>query len=117
MVGDRPLIGWLSILFSGACALAGLALLLRGGSSLSLDEEGVEVVSILKRKRFLWRDIESISMANIRGASLIVLNYRSGGPRRSQVSHSLTIGNIYSVSLKDLCTVLQEWHQRYGRTT
>lgn len=112
-VGDSPLMGWLCILFFGAFVLVELALLLRGSTSLSLDEEGVEVVGLFRRRRLLWRDIVSIRMGNTHGASMIVLNYRSGGSRRSQV----LIGNIYRVSLKDLYTVLQEWHRRYGRTT
>lgn len=116
------MIGWLTILFFGACALAGLALLVTGGASLRLSEEGIELVGALKRTRFLWKDIESISMAKIRGASVIALNYRSGDPRRSQASRSLagmdaSIGNIYNVSLKELCAVFQEWHERYGRAT
>ena len=80
------------------------------------------MIGAFKRSRFLWKDIESISMVKIRGASVIALDYKSGDPRRSQVSRSLAgmdafIGNIYNVSLKDLCEVLKEWHGRHGRAT
>ena len=122
MASSRPLIGWITVLFFGACAVAGVLLLATGGASLRLDEEGFEMIGAFKRSRFLWKDIESISMAKIRGASVIALDYKSGDPRRSQVSRSLAgmdafIGNIYNVSLKDLCEVLKEWHGRHGRAT
>ena len=122
MTTDRPFLGWLVVLLFGACALAGVALLVTGGASLRLDEEGFELVGALKRSRFLWRDIESIHMAKIRGASVIALNYKSGDVRRSQVSRSLvgmdaTIGNIYNVPLKDLCAELREWHERHDGAT
>jgi hypothetical protein len=118
MIGTRPLIGWATVLFFGACALIGAFVLVKGGAQLRLDEEGFEMIGALKRSQFLWSDIESIRMAKIRGASVIALNYRKGDPRRSQVSRSLagmdaTIGNMYEVSLKELCEALNEWHERY----
>lgn len=122
MIASRPLIGWLAVLLFGACALAGIALLVTGGASIRLDKEGFELVGTFKRSRILWKDIEAIHMAKIRGASVIALNYRSGDPRRSQVSRSLAgidtaIGNIYNVPLKDLCATLKEWHERHRSAT
>ncbi len=119
IVGNRPLLGSVTMLLFGAAALAGAAGLLRGGASLRLDDEGFEIVGVLNRSRFLWKDIDSIRMAKIRGASVIALDYKSGDPRRSQVSRSLTGmdatigGNIYEVSLNEICPIMQEWHERY----
>jgi len=122
MMSSRPLVGWAAVLFFGTCALMGVVLLLSGGASLHLDEEGFEMIGAFKRTRFLWRDVESIRINKIRGASLIAIDYKSGHSRRSQVSRSFagmdtTIGNVYNVSLKELCATLNEWHDRYGSAT
>ena len=122
MTAIRPFTGWLVVLFFGACVVTGAVLLATGGASLSVDEEGFELAGVVKRTRFLWKDIESIQMAKIRRASVIAINYKSGDPRRSQLSRSLAgmdaiIGNIYNVPLKELCAILNEWHEHYRRVT
>lgn len=119
IMDKHPVAAWAGVLLFGSCALAGAALLVTGGASLHLDESGFEMVGMFNRSRFLWEEIASIRMANIRGASVIALDYKTGYPRRSQVSRSLagmhaTVGNIYNLPLKDLCAVLTEWHERYG---
>ena len=93
-------------------------LLVRGGASLRLDEEGFEVVGLLTRSRLRWSDIESIRMGEIRGARVIALNFKRGHPGRSDVSRSLTgldstVGDIYNVSMDDLCETMKKWHERY----
>lgn len=118
---SNPLIGWATAIFFGACALIGVLLLVKG-ASLRLDEEGFEMVGVFKSSRFRWADIESIRMAKIRGTSVIALDYKDGHARRSQVSRSLagmdaSVGNIYNVSLNELCETLKEWHERHGRDT
>jgi hypothetical protein len=120
VMDKHPLAAWAGVFLFGSFALVGAVLLVTGGASLRLDEQGFEMVGILNRSnRLLWRDIASIRMANLRGASVIALDYKTGHPRRSQVSRSLagmdaTVGNIYNVPLKELCAVLTEWHKRYG---
>ena len=122
VMDKHPVAAWAGVLLFGSFALGGAALLVTGGASLRLDQEGFEMVGMLNRSnRFLWKDIASIRMANVRGASVIALDYKSGHPRRSQVSRSLagmdaTVGNIYNVPLKELCSVLTEWHERYGNS-
>ena len=118
MVDDRPLLSWVVILLFGALALAFLLLLVKGGASLRLDDEGFEMVGVFKRKRFRWKEIESISLAKIRGAQVIALDYKTGDTRGSRASRLLagmdaSIGDIYRVSLSDLCDVLNQWHERY----
>ena len=122
MTASQPLFGGATALLFGAIALIGALVLVKGGVTLRLDEEGVEMVGLFKTSHFRWSDIESIRMAKIRGATVIALNYKSGGARRSQVSRSLTgmdaaVGNMYNISLKDLAETLIEWHERYGNAT
>jgi hypothetical protein len=119
VAGSRPLLGWATAVFAGACTLLGLVTLVTGGASLRLDEQGFKIAGVLRTSGFRWVDIESIRMAKIRGASIIALDYRKGDPRRSQVSRALagmdaTVGNIYGISIEDLCAVMKEWHERYG---
>ena len=121
-INREPFTAWLVIIVCGVGALVVVALLLSGGSSLRLDQEGVEQVNMFRRTRFLWKDIESINMTKTRGGSVIALNFKSGHPRHSEVSRSLVgidavLGNIYSVSLEELCAELQNWHQRYGKAS
>ncbi len=121
MKDARPLIAWTGIIFFGACAVAGIALLITGGARLRVDEDGFEMIGLFNRgNRYSWKELEAIRMAKIRGASVIAIDYKANHPRRSQVSRSLagmdaSIGNIYNAPLKEICAVLSEWHERYGR--
>ena len=119
MASSRPFLGWGTVLFFGACGLLGVMVLLKGGGSLQLDDDGFEIVGAFKSSCYRWSDIESIRLAKIRGASVIALNYRKGDARRSQVSRSLTgmdatVGNIYNVSTNDLCETMKKWHKLHA---
>jgi len=124
VIDSRPVLGWVSALLFGVGALAALVILISGRVSLRLDEQGIEQVGIFKRMRLPWKDIESINVAEVRHrgirvGSVIAINFKLGDPRCSEIARSVVgmdtqIGNIYDVSMKELCTILQSWHKLYA---
>lgn len=115
---DHPLVGWLNIIFFGACLVVALLLLVLPGN-VALSPEGMRV-------RHLGRDWPFLSWDNCSdftvweppaGHALVVFTY-SGPPLRwkpgmavrgtkSLTGRNAALPDTYSLSAEDLATLLE----------
>jgi hypothetical protein len=120
---QKPLIGWLCMVFFALGIPAALVMLLPGVMYLRLDHEGFEMSSIGQKKKYLWRDIQSFKILSMRGAKMIGINFRQSFTEQKMaraVAGALSgmkgaIPNSYNVSLAELERVLNQWLERFGR--
>ena len=73
MGAEGDWIGWWIAVFFGLCGLAGLGLLL-GDNGVVLDREGFEVRSLLRSKRYRWREVSSFSVRRVRQSRFLVFD-------------------------------------------
>lgn len=123
MKEQKPLIGWLCVLFFSLGVPAALVMFLPGVMYLRLDHDGFEMSSIGRKNKIRWQDVESFKIASIRGAKMIAINYRPSFTDQKMaraVAGALAgmegaIPNSYNVSLGELERVLNQWLERFGR--
>jgi hypothetical protein len=123
MTKHKPLIGWLCVAFFSLGVPAALLMFVPGVVHLRLDRDGFELKSLGRRQTTKWRDVQSFSVASIRGAKMIAIKYR---PQYSEqraaraVATALSgmegaIPNSYNISLPKLERVLNAWLLRFGQ--
>jgi len=123
MKEQKPLIGWLCVVFFSLGIPAALIMFLPGAMYLRLDRQGLEMKSMGRKNRTLWKDVQSFKIGSIRGAKMIAINYRPhyADQKLARVVVSAVSGmegaipNSYNVSLVNLERVLNQWLERYGR--
>ena len=124
VVRDHPLLGWLVMVFSALTGVVVTLALSSGKAILRLDPEGVEVVGLLTRSRYRWKEIERPNIGKMRNVRVIAIIFNCQGARavqRRSASVALfgmdaSVSDIYSVSLEELCDVMNKWWSRYGST-
>ncbi len=122
MKEQKPLIGWLCVVFFGLGIPAAFIMFLPGAMYLRLDREGLEMKSIGRKSRTLWKDVHSFNIGSIRGAKMIAINYQPqyADQKLARVVVNAVSGmegaipNSYNVSLVNLERVLNEWLERFG---
>jgi hypothetical protein len=124
MKEEKPLTGWLWVVFFGLCSIpVTLIMLLPGVMYLRLDPDGIEICSIGRKHKIRWQDVESFKIVSIRGAKMIAINFRASFTEL-KVARAVVgalsgmegaIPNIYNVSLEELERVLNQWLERFGQ--
>jgi len=123
MKEQHPLIGWLCVAFFSLGVPSALIMFLPGAMWLRLDPDGFERKSMGRRNKIRWKDVQSFKIGSIRGAKMIVINYRPQYENQQfarAAAKALTgmegaIPNSYNVSLAKLEGVLNEWRNRFGQ--
>ena len=123
MKEQKPLIGWLCVVFFSLGLPVALVMFLPGVMYLRLDQDGFEIKSMSRKDRTLWKDVQSFKIGSIRGAKMIAINYRPqyADKKLARVVVNAVAGmesalpNSYNVSLVNLERVLNEWLERFGR--
>jgi hypothetical protein len=127
---ERPLLGWLMVAWFGLVILPLLVLSLLPSMSmyLRLDEEGLEMVSLLRRYKLKlkWSDVADFRMRrslSTGGLKCIVIIFhpeykQRRGSRALAAALSgmeASIGNQYDATLEQILEALTAWRHRYGR--
>ena len=76
--GTHPVVAWACIAFFGLCGLVGLLNLVPGASRLVLDEDGFEIVSLLRRSRVRWADVARFGTLRIGLNTLVGFDFVDG---------------------------------------
>lgn len=117
LLDKRPLLAWAAMLFFGAVALAAIANLLTGGTTLTLGRKGFELSSWFQRKRVRWDEIEPLQVGAIKKTKLVAVNYLPATGKqtlsRSMTGADLAIANHFSVPLQELCDTMNEYRSRF----
>jgi hypothetical protein len=117
MSREKPLIGWVSVMFFG------LGIPLPNKVYLRLDPRGFEIGSPFSKKLTRWKDVERFYIGAVRGARLIAIVYRPGYSEQQalrKVSSKVAgmegaIPNSYAASREEVLKALNEWHARHAR--
>lgn len=108
-------VAWAAAAFFGACAARALILLLiPGAARLTLDDDGFEVASILRRVRAPWRHVSGLRA----GASgpgkdpCVTYEVRDLSPSpqsRAATKATRTLPDNYGLPADDLAWLMNEW--------
>lgn len=120
---DKPLIGWLCVIFFGLGIPAAVLMLLPGKVYLKLNPQGFEMASPFNKKLIRWSDVDRFYIGAIKGTKMIAIVFRPGYSDQQalrKLSSSVAgmegaVPNSYAESRDGLLKVLNEWHARYGR--
>jgi hypothetical protein len=123
MTTQKPLIGWLCVVFFSLGVPASLVMLVLGVVYLRLDPDGFELKSLARRHKTKWKDVQTFKIASIRGAKMISIKYRPQYIEQRAARAVATalsgmegaIPNSYNISLPKLERVLNEWLKRFGQ--
>jgi hypothetical protein len=118
---EDPFLGWFTIVCFGLGLSVSLTMFVPNTIYLSLDEEGFELSSPIKKYRIRWSDVEGFELARIQGVKMIAIHYRGGYEDQRflrTASTALTgleggIANNYAAPLREILQSLREWHARY----
>lgn len=122
MVTDGYAFGWLVMAFFGLTTLIGIFFLLKGPPTLLLTEQGFEMSTMFKPAVFAWRDVTGFYVYQVSGVKMIGMSF-SPTYKKHQAVRNLTerftgvasaLPNCYTKSAEEICTILNEWLQRYG---
>lgn len=80
MIRDGEALGWTVAGFFGLCAAIGVAQWF-SNAGVSLDRDGFEVRSLMKRTRYAWSDVSAFGMARVRANRFLTFEHLSA-PRR-----------------------------------
>lgn len=112
------LAGWISLIFFGLGLLVSAGMLLPGASSLTLHDEGFEIVHLYRRTALTWRAASGFEARRV-GLQKIVVYDDAGNLKDSlaKVNASLVgrnsgLGDTYGLSADDLAALLRQWRKR-----
>lgn len=123
--GDKE--GWFVAVVFAPGVLLLLVQLLPGASSLSVDTEGLEVVTTFRKKRFAWREIEGFGVYTVRQLGLPVGRFVGfnliPGARKPTKSHILSkamtgfeagLPDSYGFKAEELAELLAGHHRDWA---
>lgn len=122
MVSDGNAFGWFLMVVFGLTTLTGVFFLLKGLPKLLLTEHGFEMSTMFKPAVFAWSDVTGFYVSQVSGIKMIGMNF-SPTYKKHQTARNFTerftgvasaLPNHYAKSADEICTILNEWLQRYG---
>lgn len=122
MIGDQPLLGWLSVGFFGLGIPVAFMMLVPNAMYLMLDAEGFETCAFFRRHKTRWTDVARFDLDAINGSKVIAItfsaHYRKQAAARAVASRMAgmegALQNNYNAPLPQVLAALQAWHQRFG---
>lgn len=116
----QALLGWSCAGFFGLGAVAAALNLLPGRSGLVLDEDGFEVVSLLRRWRVRWDEVARFGETRAGMQRLVGFDFVDGARpqvRLQRVNRGLsgyhgTLPDTYGLPVSDLVARLESWRRR-----
>lgn len=101
MVPDGDGLGWLCVVFFGACALVFAILLLPNSTFLKIDENGFTVCSLFRSYTYLWKDVQSFDIAIIGVQKMVVFNF-SNTYKGAHIARRMSVATCgYEAGLPD----------------
>lgn len=112
------LAAWSSVIFFGLGLLVAAGMMLPGASSLTLRDDGFEIVHLYRRTVLSWRAASGFEARRV-GLQKIVVYDDAGtmGDGLAKVNASLVgrnagLGDTYGLSADDLAAVMRQWRNR-----
>jgi hypothetical protein len=109
--------------FFGLCTAVAVMSLLPGGSWLQLDENGLTISILFRKRKFFWSEVSDFSIFRIRATNLVVFNVATPRPNWIQKRNAgLTGGrngslpDTYGLAAADLARIMTEWQNRALRS-
>ncbi len=120
MIGQLPLMGWLTTVFFGLCLLVAVVQLWPGATSLKLTTEGFVVTSLFRSNFTRWQDVASFRPAHVGLRKMVVFDYVEShkkfafGKRLAKglAGNQAALPDTYGMTPKALAQLLNEWKDR-----
>ena len=119
MLGDRPFLGSVVILFFGAAFLVFVLSLHPRASALTLRDDGFEYTSLFRKHFVKWSDVSEFGIVNIATNRMVCWNYApafAGSPKSRKTSRSLAgyeagLPDSYGMPATELLDILKSVHR------
>lgn len=121
MLAERPVMGWLIILFFGAGACVSLLQVTIARGRLTLSEEGFEVSNLHKKYFDRWEDVSPFDVLNIPGGPFVSYDRREDqGKMLADINRNLMgvsgmLPDSYGMNAVELATLMNAY--RLNRIT
>jgi Bacterial PH domain len=120
---ESPVLGWLMVALFGLGILVSLLLMfLPSFAHLRLDEEGFEVGSIFRSRKYRWSDVVDFRIESIPGANMIAIIFHPEYKQQPGRTVASTLSGIdaaipdqYNATLEQILEALTDWRQCYGQ--
>jgi len=115
--GDK--IGWFPLVFFGLCAIVFFITLLPTAAYLRLEEDGFTFVSLFKKSKIRWADVECFYPGRVGRNRMVLFDFiTQRKSRMQQVSvaicgHDGGLPDTYGMSTEALAELLNHWEQRH----
>ena len=117
MIQSNTPTGWLVLIFFGLGALVAPVMMLPGASSLTLDRDGFEVGTFLRRYRARWPDVSRFEVMALRGHKMVVYDDTAqkhamlAAAAIAMTGHTSGLPDTY-LSADDLAGLIAGWRER-----
>jgi hypothetical protein len=85
----QRVVGWVGVAFFGLGLFVFAAQFVQGASSLTLDPEGFTVVSLWRRRRYHWREVQDFHVRAVGQQVMILFDVPADGGRAARTSRAL----------------------------
>ena len=114
--------GWILLLFA-ACAVLGLLQCSTDCSILRLTAEGLEVVSLFRRRKYRWSDVREFRAQKLGSLECVVIRLGDAPPSIPSPAYSVppwrgleeAIPDTYGMTAEELARRLNTWREQSSR--
>lgn len=122
MTTEKPILGWVGVVFFGLGIPVSLLMLRPNTTYLRLTQEGFDIVAMSRASTYKWADVEGFHIGQIRGAKMvgIVFSHAYEKQRSARAVASAlggmegAIADNYTAPVEVVCATLNEWKARSG---
>ena len=120
LLGERPLIGWASIVFFGLCAVVFVLQLLPNAAYLQITDEGIIYCALFRRHFIPWGDMADFGVTSIARRIVVGFNHapsyakqpRLRALNKRTIGYEAALPECYGLPAEELAALLSYWHQR-----
>jgi hypothetical protein len=113
---EDTVMAWAAAAFFGACAARALILLIvPSAAGLTLDDDGFEIASIVRRVHVPWRHVSGFRAAASGPGKDPRVSYEvrdTAAPPQSRTAATRTLPDTYGLAADDLARLMDEWRQQ-----